>query len=155
MSGVEQFKNAISSENIRIFVSTLNGHVNGYIYLLFQDGATDIVDLKKNEKFVIQIASIAVDPLVRAQGLGRLLLAHAEREILEETGLHTVRFIAESDAANRRSLKLLQAADYRQIETLENYYSDGRPAIRLEKIVSGIGPVSAAPAPYQNDWHGP
>ncbi|HLB64843.1 MAG TPA: GNAT family N-acetyltransferase [Anaerolineales bacterium] len=85
-----------------------------------------IGDLRRPENLG-WIASIAVHPAHRRQGLARLLLARCE----EALGVRYVRLTLRP--SNTSAYRLYLTCGYRETDRLERYYRDGEGAIVMEK----------------------
>ena len=66
-----------------------------------------------------------------ARGAGRALLAAAERAAVQR-GCVALRL--EVRETNLRAIEIYERAGYRRIGREENYYEDGAPALRFEKM---------------------
>lgn len=106
-----------------LFVAEYNGYPAAYVLAMEEDG-----DGAPSPG----IASIAVDPAYRHKGLGRRLLAFAEKEMTSRAE-GPFDAVAEVHPENGASLALFMAAGYRRQGAIPDYYRDGSPAIILTK----------------------
>ena len=90
-----------------------------------------IVERRRNSA-AARLTSIAVAPEAAGEGVGAGLLTAAEAATLA-SGATRVRLEVRADNAPAR--KLYEGAGYRLIETLDDYYEDGAPAVRYEKAL--------------------
>ncbi|WP_420466219.1 ribosomal protein S18-alanine N-acetyltransferase [Panacagrimonas sp.] len=65
------------------------------------------------------ILNLAVDPMIRRQGLGRFLLAHL---IQIARAAHSTIMLLEVRRSNKAAIRLYQAAGFRHIGTRRGYY---------------------------------
>jgi ribosomal-protein-alanine acetyltransferase len=91
-----------------------------------------IVERRSNST-AARLTSIAVSPDAAGQGLGKRLLAAAEREA---SAAGATRMRLEVRADNGPARKLYERTGYRVIATLDGYYEDGAAALRYEKALS-------------------
>lgn len=104
-----------------ILVDVERGWVRGYAILFL-----------RAESSVARLYSITADAAARGRGVGRGLLAAAEREAVKR-GRAVMRLEIRKD--NEASLALFKGAEYRQFAETEGYYEDGMSALRLEKAL--------------------
>ena len=118
----------ISRRSLRSFIASPTAHLSlaehaglvaGYALVLFRPNAR-----------AARLYSIAVDPLAAGRGVGRALLAEAER-VARARGIEAVRL--EVREHNARALGLYRSCGYHPIGRREAYYEDGAAALRLEK----------------------
>jgi ribosomal-protein-alanine N-acetyltransferase len=76
------------------------------------------------------IASIAVDPELRGQGLGRLLL-ETEMARLHENGARKIGLHVRED--NAAAIHLYESLGFVTQDTIPNYYEGGAPALFMER----------------------
>ena len=81
-----------------------------------------------------RLYSLAVAPESAAAGLGRRLLAEAER-VAAKRGCRSLRLEVRED--NTRAIGLYGRAGYRRIGRRDGYYGDGAAALRFEKLLEG------------------
>jgi [ribosomal protein S18]-alanine N-acetyltransferase len=81
------------------------------------------------EKETAYIASIAVDPAYRGQGLGRLLMQSVMQK-LAQTGADTIGLHVRED--NASAIHLYQSLGFITLETLPDYYEDGSSGLFME-----------------------
>jgi len=115
------------------FVAEDEGVVVGYATVLFNRGTA-----------LARLYSIAVDPARRGQGIGDLLLAHAEETALE-AGCVVLRL--EVHAENRAAHRLYRRHGFREFGRHLDYYEDHGDAIRMEKLLVPERPP-VLPVPY-------
>lgn len=113
------FQHAIRSPTVICLVARKEGEVVGY----------GIVERRRGSS-AARLTSIAVTADAAGGGLGQRLLAALERAAVE-AGPSRMRL--EVHAGNRRARKLYEAAGYRVVEKLDEYYEDGGAALRYEK----------------------
>ncbi|KAA2284603.1 GNAT family N-acetyltransferase [Arenimonas fontis] len=105
------FRRHLASPNARLRVLAGGGRVLGYYLLLLRRGSA-----------WARLYSIAVDPAERGRGLGRRLLADAERQA-RAAGRDGLRLEVRAD--NGAAIALYEAAGYRRLAALPGYYQDG------------------------------
>jgi ribosomal-protein-alanine N-acetyltransferase len=66
----------------------------------------------------------------RRQGIGSLLLATAENEAAARG---VKRMVLETATTNKAAIALWKKHGYREAETIENYYGQGRNAFKMQK----------------------
>jgi [ribosomal protein S18]-alanine N-acetyltransferase len=81
---------------------------------------------------VARLYSIAVDRRMHGRGVGRALLGACEALAIK-SGLRILRLEVRAD--NRRAIVLYERWGYRCFGRYEDYYTDGAPALRFEKVV--------------------
>ena len=106
-----QFRRHLGNPRARLRVVAEGGRVRGYHLLL----------LRADSDWA-RLYSIAVDPAARGQGLGRRLLADAERQA-RAAGRGGLRLEVRQD--NAAAVALYASAGYRCIAALPAYYADG------------------------------
>ena len=131
----EAFTAFIQNPSIEVFVAEVNGYVAGYSLFFLQDGSSDELKLIDDENFVFQIGSVAVDPTYRGYGVAYQIISKSERMLLKEYETSSRRFISEISPDNQPSLGLFHSLGYSQTEELDNYYGQGKPALRFEKTL--------------------
>lgn len=108
--------------------------IAGYIIVLFSRAAAHA-----------RVYSIAVAAPYRGQGLGSRLLREAEKAARSANCI-SMRLEARHD--NEAALSLYRARGYRPFETVQDYYEDHEPAVRLEKSLTPIGHRPSRRIPY-------
>jgi ribosomal-protein-alanine N-acetyltransferase len=103
-------------------VADLDGEVAGYFVLLRRAGATRS-----------RLYSIAVAPGRAGNGIGRRLLEAAEARAAAGGSLE-LRLEVRTD--NVPAIALYERSGYRRLGTIEDFYADGAPALRLGKPLS-------------------
>ena len=116
------FRHAMRSPTMICLVAGKAGEVLGY----------GIVERRRNST-AARLTSIAIAPQGAGHGLGKRLLAALEREALT-AGAQRMRLEVRAD--NHVARKLYEAAQYRLVETLDDYYEDGGAALRYEKTLA-------------------
>ncbi|WP_146907301.1 GNAT family N-acetyltransferase [Arenimonas daejeonensis] len=106
-----QFRHHLGNPRARLRVAVAGGQVAGYHLVLLRAGSA-----------WARLYSIAVDPAARGRGLGRRLLADAERQA-RVAGRRGLRFEVRQD--NAAAVALYEAAGYRRQAALPAYYQDG------------------------------
>jgi len=80
-----------------------------------------------------RLYSLAVLPGLTGQGLGRKLLAAAERQA-RQRGADRLRLEVRAD--NKAAIALYERTGYRMFARLPDYYEDGQTALRYEKALT-------------------
>lgn len=99
----------------RVLVTEQKGTVTGYgiVWILFEQA---------------QIASIAIDPAMRRQGLGRVLL----QAMIEQAQSEGCEFLSlEVRPSNTAALSMYRQAGMSDLHRVRKYYSDGEDALVL------------------------
>ena len=125
-----QFRHHLASPRARWRVAEAGGRLLGYALVLL-----------RRDSDRARLYSIAVDPAARGQGLGRRLLAAAEKDAARagRTAM-TLEVRQDNPAANA----LYQSAGYRRLAALPAYYEDGAPGWRYIKRTTPNEPGSFA-----------
>ena len=126
-----QFRHHLTNPRARLRVAVAGGRLLGYHLVLQRQGSP-----------WARLYSIAVDPVARGQGLGRRLLADAERQA-RAAGRTGLRLEVRQD--NRAAAALYEAAGYRRVAALPDYYDDGAPFFGLQTMTKGLRPLNGAP----------
>lgn len=125
------FRYAIRSATMVVLLLAVPDGLLGYVMIEFG-----------RRRRVSRVSSLAVAPEAEGRGYGRRLLAAAEAET-RRRGCDRVRLEVRAD--NARAAALYDAAGYRRIGEVAEFYEDGEAAIRYEKALdSPAGRVSAA-----------
>jgi len=90
--------------------------------------------LTRKKSRALRLYSLAVDDSHRSQGIGKMLLNYAEKAALSWGG-ETIRL--EQRVDNLPLLLFYLAAGYNLYGRKEEYYTDGKAALLLEKYVGG------------------
>ena len=114
-----QFRHHLASPRARWRVAEQGGRLLGYALVLLRRGSDRA-----------RLYSIAVDPDARGHGLGRRLLAAAEKDAAR-AGCTVVSLEVRQD--NPAANALYQSAGYRRLAALPAYYEDGTPGWRYLK----------------------
>ena len=101
----------------RFLVVRQEKRIVGFVSLLWRRGFRNL-----------RVYSIAVDPELQGQGVGRMLL-DAAREHAREWGLDLLSL--EVHTANRGALKLYEGYGFRRTALLPDYYGPGENALRM------------------------
>lgn len=116
-----QFRHHLANPRARLRVAVGEGGLLGYHLLL----------LRRDSRWA-RLYSIAVDPAARGRGLGRVLLADAERQA-RRAGCSGLRLEVRQD--NLAANALYAAAGYRRLASLPGYYQDGGDGWRLRREI--------------------
>lgn len=127
------FRQHIDSDSASLLVSEHAERIVGYCLVLYRAGSG-----------VARLYSIAVAKDAGIAGQGRALLAAAEREAYRHERL-ILRLEVRED--NARAIELYQRAGFHRIGREAEYYEDGSPALRFEKLLRGDG-ITTQPVPY-------
>ena len=119
------FVRAVSSANAAVLVEVEGAGLLGYVLLFFRAGSG-----------VARLYSVAVDAAARGRGVGRSLVAAAEREAARR-GRTVMRLEVRED--NDASLALFRGSGYREFARTRDYYEDGATALRFEKALGRGG----------------
>lgn len=90
--------------------------------------------LTRRKSRTLRLYSLAVDDSHRSQGIGKMLLNYAEKEALLWGG-ESIRL--EQRVDNVPLLLFYLSAGYNLYDRREDYYTDGKGALLLEKFVGG------------------
>lgn len=90
------------------------------------------VGFLRSDHDIARLYSIAVSDAARGRGLGALLLAAMEREA-KRRGAKRMRLEVRQD--NDAAIRLYERRGYRRIGERAEYYGDGAPAWRYEKVL--------------------
>ena len=80
----------------------------------------------------LRVYDVATHPDVRGQGLGVLLMRHAEA-LARKAGCKDVSL--EADAKDKALIRWYEAQGYAVVGRLPRFYVGGRPAVRMRKAV--------------------
>lgn len=114
------FRRFLKDGRCALLVAELDGRFAGYVLVLF----------RANTK-AGRLYSIAVAAAARGRGVGELLLAAAERAVLDR-GRQALRLEVRPD--NTAALRLYEKNGYRVFGNYPGFYEDGADALRLEKV---------------------
>ena len=117
------FRNLLASSSAELIVTGLAHDVSGYALTLFRANSR-----------VARLYSLAVTPSAAGSGIGAALLAAAENAA-RRRGCAVLRL--EVAVRNKRAARLYARAGYGQIGQVADYYEDGSPALRFEKLLTG------------------
>lgn len=113
------FRHLLTHGNAILLLEEQNQQIRAYVLLLFSRGTS-----------MARLYSIAIDPAHQRHGLGKQLLAAAEKAALEHDCV-SMRLEVRRD--NPASLALFHQHGYRQFEEVLDYYEDHMDALRFEK----------------------
>lgn len=116
-----QFRYLMTKANSIIVKAVHHGTLAGYMVLL-----------KRKNSRKLRIYSISVALSARKQGIGRELLAHAEKLA---TTCHCCQLTLEVCEHNSSALQLYRDAGFHQYGLKKNYYEDGCTALLLKKNI--------------------
>lgn len=114
-----QFRWMITRANAELRLCMADEHLLGYVLVLFHKGTS-----------LARLYSLAISPAHQGSGLGRLLLAEAER--LAESH-RCVYLRLEVDPRNKAAVALYENHGFRQFGTREDYYQDHADALLYQK----------------------
>ncbi|MDB5590819.1 GNAT family N-acetyltransferase [Enterovirga sp.] len=117
--GRRDLLHAIRSPTILALAAECEGALAGYVLVQIRRGST-----------LGRLTSVAVAQAAAGRGVGRALVAAAERAALE-AGCDRMRLEVRAD--NARAARLYEAGGYGVIGEVADYYEDGEAARRLEK----------------------
>lgn len=112
----------IASPSAAVMVAEVGASIAGYCVVLFRENSLSA-----------RLYSIAVEPAHAGLGIGRTLLAAAEREALARARA-SLRLEVRTD--NERAIALYRQSGFREIGKRPDYYQDGATALRMEKPLS-------------------
>ena len=115
-------RNFITKGRAPLIVDEENGVLRGYALVLLHSNTS-----------LARLYSIAVDPKIRGQGVGRALLTEAENRALKH---NATRMRLEVNQKNKKAQKLYTNMGYRVFAVHEDYYEDHASAVRMEKILA-------------------
>tara|TARA_R110002020_G_scaffold135469_5_gene302483 strand:+ start:5721 stop:6866 length:1146 start_codon:yes stop_codon:yes gene_type:complete len=117
------FRTLIDRPTAETLVIEADGQVCGYAMILFRAGAA-----------LARLYSLAVTPGHAGKGLGRALLAAAEKAAMDHDRI-LLRLEVRED--NEAAIALYKATGYRHIGRVADYYEDAMAALRFEKLLRG------------------
>ena len=127
------FRQLVERETAETLIAEIDGRAVGYCMVLFRKGSG-----------VARLYSLASRRTGGEPGTGRALLAAAEETAFEHDRL-LLRLEVRED--NARAIALYEKNGYRRIGRETDYYEDGAPALRYEKLLRGQSPVRTT-VPY-------
>lgn len=104
----ESFVNILSNDHAAYFTLYTDGIFSGYI------GMYDLID-------EVSVINIAVDPLYRGKGFGRLLMEAAEKFAIQR---NCPRITLEVRKSNTTARSLYESVGYTQYSMIKDYYTD-------------------------------
>lgn len=128
------FHRMLTRAHAKCLVAEHDGAIVGYALVLLRRGTS-----------LARLYSLAVDPDRRSLGVGRALLAAAERAA---TAADALFLRLEVRADNEAAISLYQRAGYRTFGRYLDYYEDHAEALRLEKRLAPVQAPSEFPVPY-------
>ncbi|OCW55912.1 GNAT family N-acetyltransferase/peptidase C39 family protein [Hoeflea olei] len=117
------FRTLIDRPTAETLVAESETGISGYAMILFRAGAA-----------LARLYSLAVAPDHAGRGLGRALLAAAEKAAMDHDRI-ILRLEVRED--NLSAIALYRSAGYRKIGRVDEYYADGMAALRFEKLLRG------------------
>ncbi|MDP3898056.1 MAG: GNAT family N-acetyltransferase/peptidase C39 family protein [Mesorhizobium sp.] len=117
------FRQLIDRDTAETLVAEIDGAVVGYCIVLFRRGSA-----------VARLYSIAIAASHAGAGVGKQLLEKAENMAFEHDRI-ILRLEVRED--NARAIRVYEKNGYRKIGREENYYEDGQPALRYERMLRG------------------
>ena len=127
------FRRFLESNAAAILVADTGAGLSGYVLLLLRRGTA-----------LARLYSIAVDPNLQGQGIGRLLIEAAESFAFDADRI-VLRLEVRTDNAVAQAL--YKKRGYRDCGHVAGYYEDGCDAIRMQKLLHGPR-LGAGRAPY-------
>jgi ribosomal protein S18 acetylase RimI-like enzyme len=115
-------------------VAEIGGEIVGYVMTLFSRGTS-----------MARIYSIAVDPVARGRGAGRLLVETAE-QAASRAECRDIRLEIRRD--NKASIATFTGLGYRQFGVVSDYYDDHMEALRFQKSLAPELPLELVKVPY-------
>jgi ribosomal-protein-alanine acetyltransferase len=128
------FTRMLTRAHAECVVAEADGRVAGYTLVLLRRSTS-----------LARLYSIAIDPELRGRGIGRALLAAAERSAIEHDAA-VLRLEVRSD--NATAIALYQAAGFRPFGRYLDFYEDHGEALRFEKRLGGEAPPQGREVPY-------
>lgn len=113
------FKRFLSKGKATVLVEEDGSCMRGYVLVLFHPNTS-----------LARLYSLAVEPELRGQGIGRELLVEAERRALERGA---TRMRLEVHQNNAPAQALYRALGYKAFAVHPDYYEDHASAVRMEK----------------------
>ncbi|ASJ72718.1 GNAT family N-acetyltransferase/peptidase C39 family protein [Granulosicoccus antarcticus] len=129
-----QFRWMITRANAQLNVCMESDELTGYVLVLFHKGTS-----------LARLYSLAVSPLHRGSGLGRLLLDEAAQMALSH---QCVYLRLEVDPRNVKAVALYERNGYKLFGTHEDYYQDHGDALRYQKRILSTSPSISHTVPY-------
>lgn len=118
------FRHLLRHGNDELLVAEVDGALAGYSLTLFRRSTS-----------LARLYSVAVDPRYRGRQIGRALVLAAQASALER-GATRMRLEVRQD--NLAAQQLYRGLGYRDFGTIEDYYEDHAPALRLEKALAPL-----------------
>lgn len=138
LKSIIQIEQAAFSQSLYDLLSTRQ-----WRYLLTQAKADILVAEQQNQVLGVcvvlyrkrsrygRIYSIAVDPVVQKQAIGRQLITHC-LQMITDKGL--VGVLCEVRQDQQQLIRFYQSLGFQAFKTLESYYPDGMSGLKLRKI---------------------
>lgn len=115
----ESFRRLIASKSAAVIVAARDGRVAGYCTVLFRANSP-----------TARLYSIAVGPGQSGRGIGRMLIAAAEREARARS-CNALRLEVRED--NPRAIAIYRKSGFRTTGSQADYYEDAMTAVRMDK----------------------
>jgi ribosomal-protein-alanine acetyltransferase len=113
------FRRLVASASVAVLVAEADGRIAGYCILLFRANSP-----------VARLYSIAVGPGQSGRGIGRMLIAAAEREARARS-CSALRLEVRED--NPRAIAIYRQSGFQITGSQPDYYEDGMTAVRMAK----------------------
>ena len=125
------FRRMVRSRSAAVTVAAAGDSIAGYFVVLFRQGSR-----------AARLYSIAVDPRMAGEGIGRGLLAEA-MSVAAGRGAGELRLEVRVD--NGRAISLYEQAGFAPMRRVPGYYADGGAALRMSRLLA-TPPVRASAA---------
>lgn len=121
-----QFKYLLTRAKARILVIELNEKLVGAAVMLWRKSIG-----------LARLYDIFIDPAMHGRGLGKILLKVCEDESVKNR-CRTVHLEVRVD--NTNAIAFYKKVGYHDIGTEDDYYTDGTPALKMEKVLNRFNP---------------
>jgi len=122
------FRRLVASASAAVVVADVDGNVAGYCIVLFRANSS-----------TARLYSIAVGPRQSGRGIGRMLIAAAEREARARSK-NSLRLEVRED--NPRAIAIYRQSGFQITGSQVDYYEDGMTAVRMDKRLDADDAVS-------------
>jgi ribosomal protein S18 acetylase RimI-like enzyme len=119
------FKRLLSLGNCACLTAIRGDALAGYALTLFRSSAA-----------IARLHSLAVDPTLRGQGIGRALLEQTEADALRRNA-RALRLAVRAD--NQAAIALYKSGGFQELRAESAYYADGMSARIMEKLLGEAG----------------